>query len=81
MLPIKLFRLVFCLFQFNQNIETHCFGIEGKHHFVSDSADTCFKGHPTLAALCRNPLFCVLLAHTRLLPAVLQSCPPVHKVC
>jgi hypothetical protein len=30
MLSIKLFRLVFCLFRFNQNIETLCFGIEVK---------------------------------------------------
>ncbi len=29
-LPIKLFRLVFCLFRFNRNIETLCFGIEAK---------------------------------------------------
>jgi hypothetical protein len=30
MLSVKLFRLVFCLFQFNRNIETLCFGIEPK---------------------------------------------------
>jgi hypothetical protein len=30
MLPFKLFRLVSCLFRFNQNIETLCFGIEAK---------------------------------------------------
>ena len=30
MLPIKLFRLVFCLFRFNRNIETLCFGTEAK---------------------------------------------------
>ncbi len=30
MLPIKLFWLVFCLFRFNRNIETLCFGIEAK---------------------------------------------------
>jgi hypothetical protein len=30
MLPIKLFQLVFCLFRFNRNIETLCFGIEAK---------------------------------------------------
>jgi hypothetical protein len=30
MLSIKLFRLVFCLFRFNQNIETLCFGLEAK---------------------------------------------------
>jgi hypothetical protein len=30
MLPIKLFRLVFCLFRFNRNIKTLCFGIEAK---------------------------------------------------
>ncbi len=29
-LSIKLFRLVFCLFRFNQNMETLCFGIEAK---------------------------------------------------
>jgi hypothetical protein len=28
MLPIELFWLVFCLFRFNRNIETLCFGIE-----------------------------------------------------
>jgi hypothetical protein len=47
MLPIKLFRLVFCLFWFNQNIETLCFGIEAKQpkqsfFFVSDSTETSF---------------------------------------
>ncbi len=31
MLSIKQFRLVFCWFQLNQNIETICFGIEPKH--------------------------------------------------
>ncbi len=30
-LSIKLFRLVFCLFGFNWNIETLCFGTEAKH--------------------------------------------------
>jgi hypothetical protein len=30
MLPIKLFQVVFCLFRFNRNIETLCFGIEAK---------------------------------------------------
>ncbi len=30
MLSIKLFRLVFCLFRFNRNIETLCFGIDAK---------------------------------------------------
>ncbi len=30
MLSIKLFRLVFCLFWFNRNIETLCYGIEAK---------------------------------------------------
>jgi hypothetical protein len=45
MLPIKLFRLVFCLFQFNRNIETLCFGIEANNRnkrSVSDSAETRF---------------------------------------
>ncbi len=44
MLPIKLFQLVFCLFRFNRNIETLCFGIEAKQpkRFVSDSAGTSF---------------------------------------
>jgi hypothetical protein len=30
MFPIKLFQLVFCLFWFNRNSETLCFGIEVK---------------------------------------------------
>jgi hypothetical protein len=30
MLSSKQFRLVFCLFRFNQNMETLCFGIEAK---------------------------------------------------
>ncbi len=30
MLPVKLFQLVFCLFWFNQSVETLCFGIEAK---------------------------------------------------
>jgi len=30
MLSIKLFRLVFCLFRFNRNLETLCFGVEAK---------------------------------------------------
>ncbi len=30
MLSIKLFRLLFCLFRFNRNTETLCFGIEPK---------------------------------------------------
>ncbi len=50
MLPIKLFRLVFCFFRFNRNIKTLCFGIElnieAKHrskHFVTDNAETSFS--------------------------------------
>ncbi len=42
---MKLVWLVFCLFWFNQNIETLCFGIEAKQPkqmFVSDSAETGF---------------------------------------
>ena len=45
MLPIKLFRLVYCLFWFNRNIETLCFCIERNNrnkHFVSESAETSF---------------------------------------
>ncbi len=45
MLPIKLFRLVSCLFRFNRNIETLCISIEAKQpkkRFVSDSAETSF---------------------------------------
>jgi hypothetical protein len=45
MIPIKLFPLVFCLFRFNRNIETLCFGIEAKQPkqiFCSDSAETSF---------------------------------------
>jgi hypothetical protein len=55
--PYQLFWLVFCLYRFNRNIETLCFGIEAKQRnkrFVSDSAETsfgssfgCFEGHPT----------------------------------
>jgi hypothetical protein len=46
MLPIKLFRLVFCLFRFNRNIKTLCFGIEAKQTkqtFCSDGAETSFS--------------------------------------
>jgi hypothetical protein len=46
MLPIKLFRLVFCLFRFNRNIETLCFCKKRNKRFVSDSAETslgCFE--------------------------------------
>ncbi len=45
MLPIKLFRLVFCLFRFNRKIDTLCFGIEAYNQnkrFVSVSAETSF---------------------------------------
>jgi hypothetical protein len=45
MLPIKLFRLVFCLFRFNRNIETLFFGIaakQTKQTFVLESAETSF---------------------------------------
>ncbi len=45
MLSFKLFRLIFCLFRFNRNTETRCFGIEGiqrNKRFVSDSAETSF---------------------------------------
>ncbi len=35
MLSIKLFRLVFCLFRFNRNIETLYFGIEAKQPKLS----------------------------------------------
>jgi hypothetical protein len=47
MLPIKLFRLVFCLFWFNRNIESLCSGIKARKKnqnkcFVSESAKTSF---------------------------------------
>jgi hypothetical protein len=44
MLPMKLFRLVFCLFRFYRNIETLCSGTEAKQpkRFVSDSVKTSF---------------------------------------
>ncbi len=64
MLPIKQFRLVFCLFRFNQNIETLCFGIEAKQpkqtfcfgqcrnqfrfQFRLFRIETSFEGHPIL---------------------------------
>ena len=63
MLPIKLFRLVFCLFRFNRNIETLWFGIEAKQpkqtfsfgqcrnqfrfQFRLFRIETSFEGHPT----------------------------------
>jgi hypothetical protein len=42
MLPIKLFWLVFCLFGFNQNIKTLCFGIDAKQP-KQTSAETSFS--------------------------------------
>jgi hypothetical protein len=46
MLSITLFWLLFCLFQFNRNTETLCFGIELKQpkpkRFVSESAKASF---------------------------------------
>ncbi len=41
-LSFKLFRLVFCLFRFNRNIETLCFGIEPKQpkQTVSKQSET-----------------------------------------
>ncbi len=45
MLPIKLFRLVICLFRFKQNIKTLCFNVDAKNRnkrFVLDSAETSF---------------------------------------
>ena len=63
MLPIKLFRLVSCLFRFNRNIETLCFGIEAKQpkqtfcfgqcrnqfrfQFRLFRIETSFEGHPS----------------------------------
>jgi hypothetical protein len=65
MLPIKLFRLVFCLFRFIRNIETLCFGIEAKQpkqtfcfgfcrnkfrfQFRLFRIETSFEGHPRWA--------------------------------
>ncbi len=62
MLPIKLFRLVFCSFRFNRNIENLCFGIEAKQpkqtfcfgqcrnqfrfQFRLFRIETSFEGHP-----------------------------------
>jgi hypothetical protein len=40
MLFIKLFRLIFCLFRFNRNIETLCFGIEAKQPIQTISKQT-----------------------------------------
>ncbi len=44
MLSIKLFRLLFCLFQFNQNPKTFCFSIKATRNkrFVLDSSKTSF---------------------------------------
>jgi hypothetical protein len=46
MLPNKLFWLVFCLFRFNQNIETLCFNrseTTKTNILFSDNADTSFS--------------------------------------
>ncbi len=66
---IELFRLVFCLFRFNRNIETLCFGIEAKQRFVSDSAETsfgcsfgCFE-----SKLVSKDTLLLTLSHSRLL--------------
>jgi hypothetical protein len=40
MLSIKLFQLVYCLFRFNRNIETLCFGIEAKQFKQTVSKQT-----------------------------------------
>jgi hypothetical protein len=42
MLCIKLFWLVFCLFWFNRNIESLCFGVEAKQpkQIISKQAKT-----------------------------------------
>jgi hypothetical protein len=40
MLSIKLFPLVFCLFRFNRNIETLCFGIIAKQQKQTISKQT-----------------------------------------
>ncbi len=53
MLSIKLIRLVFCLFWFNQNIETLCFGIEPKQPKQTVSKQT--KTNPNKPD---NPKFC-----------------------
>jgi hypothetical protein len=47
MLSINLFRLVFCLFRFNRNIETLCFGIEAKQPKL-------FRNKPKLTETNRN---------------------------
>ncbi len=43
MLPIKLFRLVFCLFRFNRK-QKFCFG---KCQFRLFRIETSFEGHPS----------------------------------
>ncbi len=50
MLSIKQFRLVFCLFRFNQNIITRCFGIEPKQPTQTVSKQTKTNRN--------NPKFC-----------------------
>ncbi len=73
MLPIKLFRLVFCLFRLNRNIKTLCSGIEAKQpkqtlcfgqcqnqfqfQFRLFRIETSFEGHPTLAGILFSSLF------------------------
>ncbi len=63
MLSIKIFRLVFCLFRFNQNIKTLCcFGIEPKQPkqtFCSDCAETsfgCFESKLVSKGTLNSPL-------------------------
>jgi hypothetical protein len=46
MLSIKMFWLVFCLFRFNRNIETLCFGIEVKQPKQTISKQTEKTGKP-----------------------------------
>ncbi len=50
MLSIKLFRFVFCVFRFNQNIETLCFGLEAKQpkQTISKQTKTNQKNQKTL---------------------------------
>jgi hypothetical protein len=44
MLPITLFRLLFCYFRFNRNTETLCFGIEAKQLKQTSSSGSSFSG-------------------------------------
>ncbi len=86
MLSIKLFRLVFCFFRFNWNIETLCFGIElfRKKQKQTETTLNFLKNYQNMLSITLfRCLFCLFLfnQNTKILCFGIEPIQPKQTFC